>query len=181
MYIIAWFRFLFHQFFSLWGKNFLGAPVKFCMFNQSIAIRESCPAQRTAIGLLSLRKDNEGRRPRCLKIWNSPSVFSCARWAVVLSCRWNCTPGTGRAACPHDPLSAALTEIFNGLDSPSVLFRPSYLPFCPESFLTDFTMFWIVSIMNLQMEPQCPQLLECLVTLSTVKSLIYWVCLKETI
>ena len=61
------------------------------------------------------------------------------------------------------------------------MFQPSYLPFGPESFLTDFTVFRIVSIVDLQVKPQCPQLLECLVTLRTVESLIYRVSLKEKI
>ena len=60
MNIVARFRFLFHQFLSLRGKNFLGAPVKFCMFDQPIAIREPRPAQRATVRLLSLTSDNEG-------------------------------------------------------------------------------------------------------------------------
>ena len=59
VHLIGRFGFLLHKFLSVRGKYFLGTPVKFCVFDQSVAVSEPCPAEGAAVGLLSLQSVNE--------------------------------------------------------------------------------------------------------------------------
>lgn len=45
----------------------------------------------------------------------------------------------------------------------------SHLPFCPESLLAHLAVLRVVCVVDLQVEPQGPQLLEAFITLRAVE------------
>ena len=158
------------------------------MFDESISVGESCTALRTTVGLFSLNNKVEVPRRVFLLIWYLPSVFFCAHWAVVLSCRWRCTLGKGKVSCRHDPSNVASAKIptfnnasltFSQIEQVWTDKAATHLPFCSEAFLADFTMFWVISIVDLQVKSQRAELFETFVALRTMKGFVRIVCLEH--
>ena len=55
-----------------------------------------------------------------------------------------------------------------------------HLPFCSEALLADLAVLWVFRVVDFQVKPQGPQLLEALVTLAAVEALLLCVHLKQT-
>ena len=53
------------------------------------------------------------------------------------------------------------------------------LPLCPEHLLTDGTLLGVLGVVNLQMQPQSPQLLETLLALGALKDFVVRVNLEN--